>query len=173
MPWEYLLAAYFKGQELHQLEMHKKEQPIALQTAWHANTQRDPKKRREPYAIEDFYMFQPKALRREPEERYGAAALSLQQKGLFPVWGLFCFPALRKAAKGAAPPLVAFIADDAVLLAPSEVDEGKWGGLLIAEKSAGNRSVHFTSPCGREIDLLIPTIQDEVIADEEVTLLVG
>ncbi len=167
------MAAYFKGQELHQLEMHKLEQPMALQTAWHANMQRDPKKRREPYGIEDFYLFQPKNLRRQPEERFGAAAMFLQEKGLYPVWALFCFPALRKAAKGEAPPLVAFVAPDAILLAPSEVEDGKWKGFLIAEKTAGNRSIHFRSPCGREVDLLVPTILDEVIADEEITLLAG
>lgn len=173
MPYEYLVAAYFKGLDFHQRDLHDLEKPVALQTAWHANSARDTKKRREPFKMDDFYLYQPKDERCLPEQRYGAAAKRLQEQGLYPVWALFCFPALLKVAEGAPPPLVAFLAEDAILLGPAEQEDGSWRGLLIAEKTAGNRTVSFRSPCGRVVRLVIPTITEEVIADEEIRLQCG
>jgi len=151
-------------------ELHLYEKPLALQTAQAANLNRDQKKRRQPFVMDDFYLYQPKDELNLPAERYGAAAVALAEAGLFPSFALFCFPELRKNANDTLPPtLVAFVGDGAVLLAPTAGDN-TIHGLLIAEHAVSSQLVDMKSPCGQTITAQMPIIKDEVMAEEDVTL---
>ena len=145
------------------------ERPITLLATQAANLNRDVKKRRQPFEMEDFYLYQPIEDKNVPAERYGAAARWLAEKRLYPGFALFCFPELNKHAGKNVPPLVAFLHPNAVLLAPTEAEEG-WRGLLIAEHSASNKTLSMRSPCGQEIVVKIPSVNDEVAAQEDIML---
>lgn len=169
LPYEFAFEAYISANKRRMMELHEYERPLALQTSQQANMNRDPKKNKKPYPIEDFYMYQPKELSDTPSERYGASALWLVQEGMFPGWALFCFQELRKGAGGNVPPLVAFIGEGALLLAPVETSNG-WTGMLVASQEAAGEKVKMTSPCGVEVQLLIPPLDGQVVAEENVEL---
>lgn len=171
LPYEYVFLAYIRAGSRRQMELHEYEQPLALQTSQTANINRDVKRRKKPYEVSDFYMFQPKELTNTPAERYGAAAVSLANQSMLPGWSLFCFQELRKGAGRVVPPLVAFMGEGALLLAPMETEMG-WTGMLIAQKEASQKAVEMTSPCGRQITLRMPTILDPVAAEEDIELTV-
>ena len=169
LPYEYVYSAYVRVAKHRQLELHEYEQPLALQTCQTANMNRDPKKQKTAFTLEDFYMFQPRDMAMVPSERYGAAAIYLVEHDQFPAWALFCFRELKKGAGGQAPPLVAFVGPGAILLAPQQTDAG-WRGMLIASAESADTDVQMTSPCGRSTVLHIPAIEGQVAAEEGVEL---
>ena len=145
------------------------ERPITLLATQAANLNRDAKKRRKPFEMDEFYLYQPIEDKNLPAERYGAAARWLAENQMFPAFALFCFPELNKRAGRNVPTLVAFIHPSAILLAPTEVEEG-WKGLLIAEHCVSNQTIEMRSPCGQEIKVKVPSVNDEVAAQEDITL---
>ena len=149
--------------------MHLYEKPIALQTTQTANLNRDQKKKRQPYTMEDFYLYQPQDTQNMPSGRYGAAAIALAEAGMFPPFALFCFPELRKNAGDNTPTIIAYTHPGAVLLAPTLTDSGMHG-LLIAEHSVSAQIIHMKDLDGQEIMVQMPIIKDEVMAEEDVTL---
>lgn len=169
LPYEYVYQAYLRAFKHRRLELHENEQPLALQTCQQANINRDPKKQRKAFTMDDFYLFQPRDMANTPSERYGAAAIHLAKQGLFPSFALFCFKELKQGAGGIVPPLVAFQGSGAILLAPQRTELG-WKGMLIASAEAADSDVVMTSPCGREVTLHIPVLEGQVAAEEGIEL---
>lgn len=145
------------------------ERPTTLMITQAANLNRDAKKRRTPYSMEDFYLYQPLEELNLPAERYGAAALWMVNEGIFPAFALFCFSELRKNAGKVLPTVICYSHPSAVLLAPTRTREGV-KGLLICENLVSNQQIEMESPCGQTIRVRIPTVQDEVAAEEDVML---
>lgn len=170
LPFEYVCSAYSWATKMQQIESHRAERPISLLAAQSANLNRDSKKRKTPFELEDFYLYQPLEEKNLPEARNGASAIWLAKNEMFPAFALFCFPELRKNAGSQTPTIVSYNHPHAILLAPTEKPEGV-NGLLIAEKDVSNSIVTMTSPCGLSVRVRIPFINDEVAAEEDVTLL--
>lgn len=142
---------------------------MALHTQVLVNQNRDPKRQRKAHSIEEFYLYQPRDQRDLPPGRCGAAAMEMVKKGILPPWALFCYKDLASSASGEAPPLLAFVSEDAMLLAPIRVDTG-FKGMLIAQESAGGRWITMESPCGRSETLYIPEIPTKFVAEDNVIL---
>lgn len=145
------------------------ERPVSLLAAQTANLNRDPKKRKAPYNIDEFYLYEPIEAKNAPSERYGASAVWLAESGMMPSFALFCFPALRKSAGSNLPTVISFGSSNAILLAPTE-QYGGVKGLLVAEKSASGQVITMESPCGQSITVRMPIIASEVIAKEDIVL---
>ncbi len=98
----------------------------------------------------------------------GAALMELVRRDLFPSFALGpWYEGLKAAAKGAAvPELLAWIAEDAILLAPFRIDATTWGGYLIAMDEAAGQPRQFTDPDGQPpVWLVVPP---EIGAEEPV-----
>ena len=149
--------------------MHLLEKPIALQTTQTANLNRDAKKRRQPFTMEDFYLYQPRDVQNLPSARYGAAAIALVESGEYPAFALFCFPELRRNAGENVPTIIAYTHPSAILLAPT-VTEGGMHGLLIAEHAVSAQMIHMKNADGQEIMVQMPIIKEEVMAEEDIIL---
>lgn len=150
-------------------ELHLQERPIAMLAAQNANLNRDVKKRKTPFALDDFYLYQPADMINAPAERYGAAAYWLVENQMYPSFALFCFPELNKRRGKNVPTVVAYLHKHAVLLAPVKRD-GFVKGLLIAENHVEHKVIDMRSPCGQEITVKIPGIGQEVAAQEDISL---
>ena len=147
------------------MELHLAEKPTALIAQILSNANRDSKKKPKPYPIENFYLYQPKELRNVPESNCGSAAIELIARGLFPSWALFCYKELATAANGTPPALLAYIGEDAILLAPTKQGSSV-SGMLIALESASNKRLVLTSPCGDSVTVRIPALYTKVVAQE-------
>lgn len=169
MPYQYVLEAYEYAIKAKQRKIHEAEAPTALLTSLIANTNRDAKKKREPYTMEDFFLYQPQEDRNVPTNVYGAAAMKLVAEKLFPSWALFCFKDLKSSASGEPPSILGFIADNAILLAPI-LKEKSVKGMLIANEACYGEIVEMTSPCGRKIIVEIPVLNGKYVAEENVEL---
>jgi hypothetical protein len=105
-----------------------------------------------------------------PSGRYGSAAIALVRERKFPDWALFCFPQLKSGADpDSVPSILAFIAEDAILLAPIKTQSG-WSGLLIARESASEKTRQFKDDNGNVHKLTLPFVETKVIAREGITL---
>lgn len=153
-----------------QRRMHEMEAPVALVASLLANTNRDPKKKREPYTMEDFFLYQPKEDRNVPTGQYGAAAMKLVADRIYPSWALFCFKDLKMSASGEPPSILAFIGDQAMILAPILKDKSV-KGMLIANESVYGEVVEMKSPCGRTICVEVPTLPGKYVAEENIELM--
>lgn len=154
---------------MQQEELHFYERPHALHMQMVANLNRDPKKGR-AYKIDDFCLYMSQEKRNLPDGKYGAAALNLISKGMFPFWALFCYKELKTTAQTAATPsLLCFQSESAILLAPEQSQAG-FTGLLIALEEAGDCRQELVSPCGKKLVTVIPPINTKFIAKEDVTL---
>ena len=126
--------------------LHAAERPIANFHAWYASAHRDPEKRREPFTMEEFCWFLPPKDEGEaegPPAAAGAAMLALCEAVQVPGFAMAFYDALATAGEGTPPPsLLALLADDALLLAPVEHQDG-WGGLLLAEDTAAGQERVF------------------------------
>jgi hypothetical protein len=77
--------------------------------------------------------------------------LALIRHSLFPAFALAFYEPLSAAGSGHnPPPLLALVADDAILLAPRQITGG-WSGFLIAEGTAQGQRRAFHWP--GELDL--------------------
>ena len=169
LPVNYVLDAFTNGKKAKNMELHQAEAPIALLSSLFANANRDSKKKKEPYKMEDFFLFEPRDIRNIPTSVYGSAAMALAEKGLLPSWALFVFKDLKEAADGSPPSLLAYVCEDVVVLAPVHAGRSL-KGMIIAKQSASNRKRRMTSPCGRSIYLQIPLIDGKFFAREDVEL---
>jgi len=154
---------------MQQYELFAYERPIAMQTALHANLNRDPKKRQKPFTAEDYYLYQPRDEQDLPAGRCGAAALELIKQGKFPSWALFCYKELATGADKKPPALLAFISESAILLAPIKTQSG-YKGMLIATEEASERYLPFEAPDGSIIEMWVPKVDTKYIARDNVTL---
>lgn len=141
-----------------------------MQTALHANLNRDPKKRKKPFTPEDYYLYQPRDEQSLPAGRAGAAAMELIKRRQFPSWALFCYKELSISAANEEPPsLLALFSQNAILLAPFKV-AGGFKGMLIATEEASDRWVEFTMADGTTKELFVPVVPTKFIAEDNVTL---
>lgn len=150
--------------------LNELEIPTALLSSLFANSNRDPKKNKKGFTYKDFQFYGDPEDEDRPDVRYGSAAVELVKANKFPDWALFCFSALRESADpNYVPTILAFIAEDAVLLAPTKTETG-WTGLLIARESASEQSRVFTTEDGSTYKLTLPYIETKIIAREGITL---
>jgi len=153
------------GLQMRQITLHEEERPTSMLMSLTANSQRDPKKKKEPFSLDDFYLYQPRDSQDMPAERYGTAALGLIKRRLMPSWALTFYSKLAASAGGPEPPLLAFIGEDFILLAPVKTSTG-YTGLLIAQESASKQIRTASSPCGTNVTICLPEVSTKIIAEE-------
>jgi hypothetical protein len=167
LPYVYVLNAIINLNKLNKEELHDLERPITYLAYQNAESNRDKKKRNRPFRLEEFYFYQDKERMNLPEPKYGAAALALIEKGLFPHWALFTYNDLKARAQDALPPEVLCLScEDAIILAP-DIDGHVVTGMLIAAQSASEGFREMTTPCGRVHQVRLPKIDGKFAADEE------
>jgi hypothetical protein len=168
LPYEYVLNTYTASVKADQEYFHNLERPIAIVASMMANQSRDQKKKREPFTASDFYVYASDEVRNIPDAVYSAAARKLIDIGLYPSWALFTYKDLSQRAGECPPPeILAYICDDAMILAPS-MNSGVCHGMLIATESASGKIREMRSPCGRILKLTIPKINAKIVALEDV-----
>lgn len=164
------MGAILRLNTLDRERLHNLERPTAYISWQTAELNRDRKKQRKPFKPEDYYFYADREKQNLPDARYGAAALELIRLGSFPTWALFVYTDLKSRAADALPPeLLCFQCDDAILLAPS-TDGEHVSGMLIATISASGERRKMTSPCGRTIDVRMPTLSSKFQAFEDADL---
>ena len=149
--------------------MHEQESPIALLTSLTANINRDSKKQKKPYKMNDFFLFEPDEDKNIPTGTYGAAAMKLIEIDRFPSWALFVYKDLAASSNGAPPGLLAFIHKEAIILAPIVKGDLVTGMLICTEKAYG-KTLQMDSPCGRAINVDIPSLKGAYVAIEDIEL---
>lgn len=170
LPYVYVLDAYDIAKKEQIRNWHFQEAPIALLTSVIANSNRDPKKKREPYKMDDFFLYQPRDAKNIPTSVYGAAAMELAAKNLLPPWALFVFKDLKEASNGPPPQLLAYIGDTAMILAPLLYGD-RVKGMVIATEAASLKRMIMKSPCGKQIYVELPLINGKFYAQEGVDLI--
>lgn len=166
MPYDYVLSAILNFTKLKGRELHEYERPIALLAVQQAEMNRDKKKRRKPFELEEFCLYNFENKKDTINPIYGAAALELIKLKLFPIWGLFVYKELSERAQESAPPeVLCYQCDQAIVLAPV-IEEGSCRGMLIATEKAGSRILTMKSPCGNEIRVRMPQVKSKIIAEE-------
>lgn len=150
--------------------LHEEERPIAALSSLHANSNRDPKKQKKPFTLDQFCLYQPSEDKNLPSYMYGSALLSAHRLGMYPNWAFFCFKDLVATAnKEYKPANPVLLAEDALLLHP--VQEGRsWKGMLIAQESASGKMRTFRNAEGEEFNLAVPIIETKFEAIEGVIL---
>lgn len=170
LPYEYVISAVNNALKLRRQRLHDYEKPIALLIAHQAEINRDRKKRKEPYRMDDFFLFGDPEQQNLPDAKYGAAAKVLIERQQFPSWALFVYKDLKRVQDDAvAPELLAFQHEDAIILAP-ESSDGECKGLLIARVSVSDQKITLKSERGDQITVRMPKIDKEVIANENFRL---
>jgi hypothetical protein len=167
LPYAYVLNGILQLNKIQQEELHNLERPVSYLAWQNAEINRDRKKQRKPYKLDDFYFYSNKELANLPEPKYGAAAMALITKKMFPSWALFVYKDLKDRANDALPPEVLCLqCDDAILLAPN-IEQNSITGMLIASESASGQIRTMTSPCGLIIEAQVPKINNKYEATEE------
>ena len=169
LPYQYVLDAYDFSLKQKQRILHENEAPTSLLCSLIANTNRDPKKNKKPYTMNDFYLYEPQEDQNIPMYVYGAAAMELIRRGLFPKWGLFVYKDLKQSADGEPPDLLAFISEGAILLAP-RVKNDSVKGMLICEDKTFNKQIKMESPCGQSLIVTVPSFDGRYVAIEDIEL---
>lgn len=119
--------------------------------------------------MDDFFLYQPRDAKNIPTSVYGAAAMELAAKNLLPPWALFVFKDLKEASDGPPPQLLAYIGENAMILAPLHYED-RVKGMVIATESASQKRMTMTSPCGRKIYVELPFVNGKFYAQEDVEL---
>jgi hypothetical protein len=157
------------GSKNYRKKMHHMEMPVSMQSSVIANSSRDPKRKKDPYKMEDFYLFSSVDDLNIPSANFGSAAMELIKLNKFPSWALFTFKELKQAASGPPPSLLAYIGDDVIILAPSIAD-GKIKGMVICMESSYNEQRQLTSLDGQRISIVVPSFKGKVYAEEGVSI---
>jgi hypothetical protein len=127
---------------------------------------RDKKKRRKPFELEEFYFYKSQENKDSVDSIYGAAAMELIKHNQFPSWALFIYrQLLERAEESVAPLLLCYQCDKAILLAP-QIQDRTCRGMLIAMEAAGRQILEMHSPCGKSIRLRMPDVRSKIIAEE-------
>lgn len=153
-------------------ELHENEVPIAMITYQQAEMNRDRDKQREAYKLNDFYCYPELEEIDTVDGVYGASAMVLIERGLFPGWALFVYGELSKNAGSAKPAdLLCYQCQTAIILAPREiVGSGQIKGMLIAVEDASMRILEMHSPDFHQILIRMPKIGSKVVAIENCVL---
>lgn len=115
--------------------------------------------------LDDFFFYQDNEDKNTPAGLYGAAALALIDKKIFPSWALFAYKDLKDGADGNPPSIIAFIGDDCMILAP-KISAGEIHGMLIAMESASSQLRAVESPCGETALVVIPEFKGKYYCEE-------
>ncbi len=167
---EYPIIAAEASNELYRRQLHDYERPIALMLLQNAEVNRDKKKKRKPYELNDFCFYVDKETLNLPAARYGAAGLELQRRGLLPLWALFVYPELKKNASDATlPEPLALIGEWAILLAPI-CEDGECSGMLIASHECSGSLQELSTLSGEKVTLRMPIFKESVYAWEDASL---
>ena len=169
LPYEYVLSAYEKGQKNQNRKQHMDEAPVSLLTSVFANSNRDPKKKRTPYKMDDFFLYQSKEDRNIPSAVFGSAAMELIKMKMFPKWALFAFKDLKESANGRPPSILAYIGVDIMILGPV-IDDGQLRGMIICQESSYDTRRQLCSPCGAGLEVLVPRYSGKIYAEENVSI---
>lgn len=146
--------------------MHEYERPITILAVQQAEINRDKKKRKKPFEMEDFYLYNSRENKDSIDSIYGAAAMALIKINMFPSWALFVYKELLEKAEESIPPeVLCYQCDRAILLSP-QIDNTTCKGMLIAMESASLRTLEMQSPCGKSIRLRMPSVGAKIIAEE-------
>jgi hypothetical protein len=141
--------------------------------AQQAEMNRDAKKRRKPFDLNDFYLYVDSNTSDMPDGIYGAAAKRLIELGKYPSWALFVYNDLKVNAKNCKAPSdddLVLMNDTAVILAPKVID-GTCHGMLLALRDASNRILEFSDITGENTMILrMPSIEGQVTANEDAQL---
>ena len=131
-----------------------------------AEVNRDKQKKKSPYKIDDFYIYEDESLTDSVDSIYGAAALALVEAKKFPSWALFAWQDLKRNAHKADPPdILCYRSNDCILLAPTVV-KGRLKGLLIAKKKVSGMLHVLEIGPNKGIMVKMPEIQGEVAVIE-------
>jgi hypothetical protein len=96
--------------------------------------------------------------------------MEMIHRDIFPGWALFTYTELKtRAGDALAPELLCLECKDALLLAPS-IEKNTVSGMLIASESASNTIRIMRSPCGLEVEVKLPRINNKYEAQEDVEL---
>lgn len=139
---------------------------MALQTSIIANANRDTKKKREGYKMDDFFVYQTKEEMNIPTSRFGSAALELSRRGKLPKWALFVYKDLKAAAEGPPPEMLAYEASDIIILGPI-VSKDEVRGMIICLESAYGTKRKLLGSNGTTIEIEVPFCKGKVYADDE------
>jgi len=170
LPYDYIVIAVRNLTKLRQRELHEYERPISLLASQNAEINRNRKKRKKPYAMDEFFLYKDRDDLNLPGARYGAAAKKLIEMGHFPVWALFVYKDLIARADDAiAPEDLALIAEDAIILAPT-YEDFECHGMLIAMESASDKVRRFSTVHGDFVELRMPKLQAKVSAIEDAAI---
>lgn len=171
LPYCYAIVAYVRGSALYREHMHDAERPVAMVSSILANQNRDPKKQKKALEWTDFAFYKPRIGADTVSYVYGSSMLKLVKQGKLPSWALFCFKELTATASEAyEPACAALVAEDALLLHPTQDGDG-WAGMLIAQESAGDQERVFTGEDGTVVKLKVPHVYTKFVCQEGVTLL--
>ena len=119
---------------------------------------RDRKKQKKPFELQDFYFYPDDEENDTVDAIYGATAKAMTEKKVFPSWALFAYKDIIKNADKSTPPEeLYYITGDAVILAPKIIDSSV-KGLLIAKQSASNAVATMISGTGKMIRLRMPEL---------------
>lgn len=164
------MSAIINLNKLQREELHNYERPVTYLAYQNAELNRDKKKQRKAFQINDFYFYENKELANLPEAKYGAAAMELIRRNLFPSWCLFVYNELKEKADNAIPPeLLCLSGDDILVLAPN-IDSGIINGMVIASESASNTIRTLRSPCGLVVEVKTPSINHKYVAADDIEI---
>lgn len=170
LPYQYVISAVQNLGKRRLTDLSLNEKPTALLTSVLANSNRDSKRQRKPYTLEDFTIYKRKEDLNLPTRRNAAAAVKAIEAGLMPTWALFIYPDLVAAYdENTVINSVILAADDAILLNPSKSDNG-FIGLLVARESSSLSKRLFTDENGSQYWLEVPHVGTKVVAEESVEL---
>lgn len=113
------------------------EAPVALQTLLLANINRDTKRQKSAYQLDEFFFYQDAEDKNRPSGAYGAAAMKLISLNKFPSWALFAYRDLKDGAVGPPPEPLAYICEDAMILAPQKKGNLITGMIIGMESASG------------------------------------
>jgi hypothetical protein len=166
LPYDYIISAASNLSKLRGRELHEYERPIAVLATQQAEMNRDKKKRKKPFELDEFCLYNFENKKDTINPIYGAAALELIRIKEFPIWALFIYKELSERATESAPPeVLCYKCDQAIILAPT-IQESTCRGMLIATESAGSRILTMQSPCGKELRIRMPQVGSKIIAEE-------
>lgn len=169
----YVLDAIIELNESRQQELHDYERPIAYLAFQNAEINRDTKKRRKAYSPDDFYYYSKQESERLPGAKYGAAALELIRRELYPRWALFVYGSLKVNAENAVQPeILCLQCEDALLLAP-QIDGRTITGMLVAQRSSSDQVREMRTESGESFRVKMPYVASrfEAVEDAELLLL--
>ena len=99
-----MLTAINELRELRRKRLHEEEKNIAYLAFQTAEMNRDRKKQKKPFELQDFYFYPDDEENDSVDAIYGATAKAMTEKKVFPSWALFAYKDIIKNADKSTPP---------------------------------------------------------------------